>query len=73
MNFQKYTKERVKKARIDFHDFEYLEQIDFKYDNRVVIKETFTDALTQNVVRENENTLFMDSLQENLVYSLQNT
>jgi len=70
-NFQKYTKERVKKARIDFHDFEYLEQIDFKNDNRVLIKETFTDALTQNV-RENENTLFMDSLQDNLQVFLQN-
>ena len=64
-------KERIKKARIDFHDFEYLEQIDFKNDNRVLIKETFTDALTQNV-RENENTLFMDSLQENLQLFLQN-
>ena len=32
---------------------------------------SFTDALTQNV-RENENTLFMDSLQDNIQLFIQN-
>ena len=65
MNPQQFTSERIKKSRIDFGDFNYLNQVDFKNDNRISIKETFTDNLTQNV-RENELTIYVSPLQKTL-------
>lgn len=62
-NPQKYVKERIKKTNIDFIDFRYLNQVDFKNNNEVVVKETFTDGLTKHV-RENELTLYMENLDE---------
>lgn len=62
-NPQELSKERIKKTHIDFIDFDYLHKVDFKNDNRVIIKETFTDSLTKNV-RQNENTLIMESIEE---------
>ena len=65
MNPQQFRRERIKKARIDFGDFDYLNQVDFKNDNRISIKETFTDNLTQNV-RENELTIYVDSIENTM-------
>lgn len=62
-NPQQLSKERIKKTHIDFIDFDYEHDVDFKDDERVVIKETFTDGLTKNV-RQNENTLYMEDLED---------
>jgi 2-polyprenyl-3-methyl-5-hydroxy-6-metoxy-1,4-benzoquinol methylase len=61
-NPQKYSKKRVKNTHIDFIDFDYNCCVDFKKDEKVVVKEKFTDSAT-NHVRENELTLYMEDLE----------
>ena len=62
-NPQKYSKNRIKNTEIDFKDFTYKNMCNFDNDKQVVIKETFTDSLTQNI-RQNELTLYMEDIDE---------
>jgi SAM-dependent methyltransferase len=64
-NPQKYSNTRIKNSKINFIDFEYKNSHDFKNDknNRVIIRETFTDASTKNI-RQNELTLYMENIDE---------
>lgn len=62
-NPQKYSKNRIKNTEIDFNDFTYKNMCNFDNDKQVVIKETFTDSLTQNI-RQNELTLYMEDIDE---------
>lgn len=62
-NPQDFSEERIKKSHINFIDFEYDHDVEFKDDNRVIVKETFVDGLTKNV-RQNENTLIMEDMKE---------
>jgi SAM-dependent methyltransferase len=61
-NPQSYSKSRITDTYIDFIDFNYRSKYDFKNDNTVVVKETFTDAATNNI-RQNEFTLFMEHIE----------
>lgn len=61
-NPQNYSKSRITDTYIDFNDFNYRSKYDFKNDNTVVVKETFTDAATNNI-RQNELTLFMEPIE----------
>ena len=56
---QKYSDKRLRETNIDFIDFTYHNKVDFKRDDRVIIKETFTDKKSSKV-RMNELTLFME-------------
>ena len=61
-NPQSYSSSRITDTYIDFIDFNYRAKYDFKNDNVAVIKETFTDAATNNI-RQNELTLYMDTIE----------
>ena len=61
-NPQSYSKSRVTDTYIDFIDFNYRAKYDFKKNNIVIIKETFTDAATNNI-RQNELTLHMETIE----------
>lgn len=65
-NPQKYTKTRITDTIVDFIDFKYKSTYDFSETGSVIHKETFTDMKTQNV-RENEKTLYMESIQDILL------
>ena len=56
---QKYADKRLKETNIDFIDFTYHNKVDFKRDDRVIVKETFTDKKSSKV-RMNELTLYME-------------
>ena len=66
-NPQNYSKNRILNTNINFIDFNYLNNTEFKNDNKVVIKETFTNS--HNKVRQNELTLYMEDLDEILKIS----
>ncbi len=66
-NPQNYSKKRILNTNINFIDFNYLNNTEFKNDNKVVIKETFTNS--HNKVRQNELTLYMEDLDEILKIS----
>ena len=66
-NPQNYSKNRILNTNINFIDFNYLNNTEFKNDNKVVIKETFTNS--SNKVRQNELTLYMEDLDEILKIS----
>lgn len=60
---QKYNENRITDTLIDFINFKYKSTYDFSKDNTNVIhKETFIDTKTNNV-RENEKTLYMESIE----------
>lgn len=66
-NPQKYLENRITDTLIDFINFKYKSSYVFNKDNlHVLHKETFTDTKT-NVVRENEKTLYMESIEEILL------
>jgi len=56
---QKYSDKRLKNTTIDFINFTYDNKVDFKRDDRVIVRETFTDKNTSKV-RMNELTLYME-------------
>lgn len=62
-NPQNYSKSRVTDTYIDFIDFNYRTKYDFKNDNIVIVKETFTDTVTNNI-RQNELTLYMEPIDD---------
>lgn len=66
-NPQNYSKNRILNTNINFIDFNYLNNTEFKNNNKVVIKETFTNS--SNKVRQNELTLYMEDLDEILKIS----
>jgi SAM-dependent methyltransferase len=72
-NPQKYSRERLTESKINFPGFEYRHSTEFEKlinENRVVVKETFTDSTTKHV-RQNELTLWMDAtLEKTLQYIL---
>ena len=61
------SKKRVVDTLVDFYDFNYHAHYEFPFDLKknksVVFKEKFTDKMT-NFVRQNENTLYMDSIND---------
>lgn len=59
-NPQKYVKERITKSETDFGDFTYFAKYDIRQKGASTFVETFTDAVTKNVI-QNERTLFMDT------------
>lgn len=61
-NPQNYTETRIKDTIIDFIDFEYKSTYDIN-NEKVVLKETFTDGLTKNI-RQNEFGLYMDEIKD---------
>uniref|UniRef100_A0A6C0ER58 Methyltransferase type 11 domain-containing protein n=1 Tax=viral metagenome TaxID=1070528 RepID=A0A6C0ER58_9ZZZZ len=61
-NPQSYSKTRITDTYIDFIDFNYRAKYDFKNDNIVIVKETFTDAATNNI-RQNELTMYMEPIE----------
>lgn len=66
-NPQKYSEHRITDTLVDFIDFKYKSSYDLsKSGTDVVHKETFTDIKTENI-RENEKTLFMDSIDDILL------
>jgi SAM-dependent methyltransferase len=62
---QQYSDKRINNTIIDFGDFKYKAEYDFKNKNRdiTVFKETFTDKLSSNV-RQNEQTLYMEDISD---------
>jgi len=58
-----YGNSRKTDAKLEFKDFDYTSSHEFKPDNRVVVKESFTDNVTHNV-RQNELTLYMENTDE---------
>jgi 2-polyprenyl-3-methyl-5-hydroxy-6-metoxy-1,4-benzoquinol methylase len=61
-NPQSYSKTRITDTYIDFIDFNYRAKYDFKNDSTVIVKETFTDAATNNI-RQNELTMHMEPIE----------
>jgi SAM-dependent methyltransferase len=61
-NPQIFTEKRIKDTIIDFIDFEYKSTYDIN-NEKVVLKETFTDGLTKNI-RQNEFRLYMDETKD---------
>jgi SAM-dependent methyltransferase len=57
-NPQSYSEKRIKDTIIDFIDFEYKAKYDIN-DQKMTLKETFTDGLTKNI-RQNEFTLYVE-------------
>jgi hypothetical protein len=70
-NPQNYSKSRITDTYIDFIDFNYRAKYDFKNDNTVIVKETFTDAVTNNI-RQNELTMHMEPIENILKISKTN-
>jgi len=70
-NPQNYSKSRVTDTYIDFIDFNYRAKYDLKNENIAVVKETFTDAATNNI-RQNELTLYMDPIENILKMAKRN-
>jgi SAM-dependent methyltransferase len=60
-NPQEYTDDRITKCFVKNDDITYCQETQFKPDNRVVVKETFTDTLTYKT-RQNEQTLYMQDI-----------
>jgi SAM-dependent methyltransferase len=62
---QTYAPKRITDTIIDFGDFKYKAEYDFKNKNSdiAVFKETFTDKVTNNV-RQNEQTLYMEDISD---------
>lgn len=60
-NPQEYTDDRITKCFVKNDDITYCQETQFKSDNRVVVKETFTDTLTYKT-RQNEQTLYMQDI-----------
>jgi hypothetical protein len=58
---QKYAEKRVTETTVEFEDLTYTSSYQFGETDRVTLKETFTDHTTTNV-RQNERTLYMESL-----------
>jgi SAM-dependent methyltransferase len=64
-NPQRYSNSRITDTIIDFIDFKYTSSYNFN-DSKVIHKEKFTDTKTQNI-RENEKTLYMNTIKEILL------
>jgi SAM-dependent methyltransferase len=63
-NPQKYLEKRITKAKVDFNDFVYASSYEQMDDGQtVVVRETMTDSLTQNV-RQNEFSMDMERMDE---------
>jgi len=63
-NPQIYSKKRIEKTEINFIDFSYKKKYDFGKNNvEVISKEQFKDYSTGNI-RENELTLYMDTIDD---------
>ena len=58
---QKYAEKRITETTVEFEDLTYTSSYQFGETDRVTLKETFTDHTTTNV-RQNERTLYMESL-----------
>ena len=58
---QKYSKTRITDTYIDFIDFKYRANYDFKNNNEVIFKETFVDTATSHI-RQNEQSLYMNDI-----------
>jgi len=65
VNPHNYESSRITDSIIEFNDFQYKANYDFKKikDKTVSIVETFTDNATKNV-RKNEQTLYMESISD---------
>ena len=61
-NPQQYSSSRITSTGIDFGDFKYKGSYNFKNENQVIFKESFTDDLTKNV-REQETVYYMESIE----------
>ncbi len=59
-NATTYGNTRKTDAKIDFDDFTYTNSHEFKSDNSVVLKESFTDNVSKHV-RQNELTMYMEN------------
>ena len=59
-NATMYGNSRKTDSKIEFKDFDYISSHEFKPDNRVMVKESFTDDKTKHV-RQNELTLYMEN------------
>jgi len=62
-NATTYGSTRKTDAKIVFEDFTYTSSHEFKPDDRVLMKESFTDNVTHHV-RQNELTLYMENKNE---------
>ena len=62
-NPQQYSPRRITDTNIDFIDFQYKGSYDFskKDQNKVLLKETFTDELTKHV-RQQETNFYMEPM-----------
>ena len=60
-NPQQYSKSRITSTGIDFGDFKYKGSYNFKKNNEVIFRESFTDDLTKNV-REQETVYYMEPI-----------
>ena len=60
-NPQEYVDERITKCNVISDDIHYNQETDFMPDNRVIVKESFTDMLTYQT-RQNERTLYMEDI-----------
>lgn len=62
-NPQQYSSKRITDTNIDFIDFQYKGSYDFskKNENKVLLKETFTDELTKHV-RQQETNFYMEPM-----------
>ena len=58
-NPQDYVDERITKCNVISDDIHYNQETDFMADNRVIVKESFTDMSTYQT-RQNERTLYME-------------
>ena len=58
-----YGNTRKTDAKLEFKDFDYTTSHEFKQDDRVIVKEAFTDNVSHNV-RQNELTLYMENKED---------
>ena len=69
-NATAYGNARKTDTKLEFKDFDYTASHEFKQDDRVIVKESFTDNVSQNV-RQNELTLYMEN-KEDIIQAAKN-
>jgi SAM-dependent methyltransferase len=60
-NVQKFVNKRIKRCDVNFLGFKYNSEYIFKNNNKLLLKEKFTDKQT-NHVRDQERTLYLESI-----------
>jgi 2-polyprenyl-3-methyl-5-hydroxy-6-metoxy-1,4-benzoquinol methylase len=70
INMNDFSKERITNTEIDFGNFKYNSSYDFSKKNTVVFTETFVDA-NSSKIRKNEKELFMEDNKDDILFDAQ--